>query len=122
MDRHSFVIRWQRFSPQEKKALAKQLRTSVNYLSQVANGHRKPSARFLDYLLLLLKAESSKPVVQEDVERQRDAALLDWLVTERQGWFSRYAPWPLFGGTFKDELHKSYEKVKREKRKCQKQS
>lgn len=55
MDRRTFKARWQKYSPEQKRALAKQLKTSVNYLSQVANGHRKPSGRFLDYLLLTLQ-------------------------------------------------------------------
>jgi hypothetical protein len=41
---------------------------------------------------------------------QEDADLLNWLITERQGWFSRFAPNPLFGMSFKEVLLAEYKR------------
>jgi transcriptional regulator with XRE-family HTH domain len=45
-----FVEFWKNLSPGAKTALARRLRTSKSYLSQLAHGHRLPSPRMHELL------------------------------------------------------------------------
>ena len=42
-----FIEYYKASSPEHKKWLAKRLDSSLAYLSQIANGHRNPSKRFI---------------------------------------------------------------------------
>jgi hypothetical protein len=49
----AFVHFWKKSSPAGKTALARRLRTSKPYLSQLAHGHRLPSPRMHELLELV---------------------------------------------------------------------
>jgi transcriptional regulator with XRE-family HTH domain len=56
---------WTKLSGREKRALAKRMETSVNYLSQVAHGHKKPGRQFLALLELRLGSSRQELFMEE---------------------------------------------------------
>lgn len=48
MDQMDFKDYWDGLAPDAKHKLAERLHTSYHYLSQLANGHRKPSKRTVE--------------------------------------------------------------------------
>jgi hypothetical protein len=75
-------------------------------------------------LLRVTELETAIEVRDEDCERLRaenealkaDADLLNWLVTQRQGWFSRLCPNPIFPGqTYKSVLYDAYKQWREKK-------
>lgn len=59
MEHENFYQYWKSLSPAEKNALAEKAETSFMYLSQLANGHRRPG---LNVILRLQKADPNLTV------------------------------------------------------------
>lgn len=56
---------WTNLRKEEKEALANSMETSVNYLSQVAHGHKKPGRQFLALLELRLGRSRQELFMEE---------------------------------------------------------
>lgn len=90
-----FRSHWTNLSGQEKRTLAHRMETSVNYLSQVAHGHKRPGKQFMALLefhtgsprqeLFMEEAGSgpTSPVAAALTGRERAAGIRAMLVSNR---------------------------------------
>lgn len=60
-----FKTRWEGLDPEQKKELAKRMNTTTNYLSQIANGHAKPSRALIKALVQTCEEYSPEDAIED---------------------------------------------------------